>query len=155
MLLDRGADVNSANKWGDTSLIQACLRGHVDVAETLIDHGAVVNSGNLRGNTYVNDGEWHHAALVVTEGANLRPDTTHLYVDGFEDTYFSGSDNPFKLTEDSDVRIGMSGPHEAAGAANVRYFDGALDEVRIYDRALSAAEILYLAGITDPVGRPF
>jgi len=96
-------------------------------------------SGNLRGNTYVNDGEWHHGALVVTEGANLRVPATRLFVDGVEDTTFSGSDNPYNLTEGVDVRIGMSGPQ------NGRYWPGDLDEVRIYDRALTDEEVAALA----------
>ena len=96
-------------------------------------------SGNLRGNTIVNDGEWHHVALTVAEGANLRQDVTKLYVDGVEDTYKSGSDNPYELTPNVDVRIGMSGPQ------NGRYFLGDLDDVRIYDRVLDPNEIAQLA----------
>jgi len=96
-------------------------------------------SGNLRGNTYVNDGEWHHGALVVTEGANLRVPATRLFVDGVEDTVFSGSDNPYELTPGADVRIGMSGPQ------NGRYWPGDLDEVYIYSRVLTDDEVAALA----------
>ncbi len=35
------------------------------------------------------------------------------------------------------------------------YFDGLIDEVRVYDRALSEGEALFLAGITSPVDKPF
>jgi len=98
-------------------------------------------SGNLRGNTYVDDGEWHHGALTVTEGANLRPDVTKLYVDGVEDTTFSGSNNPYELTEGVDVRFGMSGPQ------NGRYWPGALDDVRIFDHTLSTGEIREILGL--------
>ena len=97
----------------------------------------------------MNDGEWHHVALVVTEGANLRPDTCKMYVNGVEDGTWSGSDNPFELLADVDVRIGMSGP------LDTRYFLGALDEVRIYDRALSSAEIAGWAGRTAQLYKPF
>jgi len=150
--------VKTTSETGDTEMVTWGLQGAGTRLTWRIHEGRLRtehNAGNLRGNTYVNDGEWHHIALVVTEGANLRPETTHLYVDGFEDTYFSGGDTAFNLTADSDVRIGMSGPHEAAAAANVRYFLGALDEVRIYDRALSAAEIAGLAGKTNPIHLPF
>jgi hypothetical protein len=98
-------------------------------------------SGNLRGNTYVNDGEWHHGALTVAEGANLRPEVTKLYVDGALDTTFSGSDNPYELTAGSDVRFGMSGPQ------NSRYWPGALDDVWIYDHVLSQADIRLQIGL--------
>jgi hypothetical protein len=106
-------------------------------------------SGNLRGNTYVNDGEWHHGALVVTEGANLRVPATRLFVDGVQDTVFSGSDAPYNLTAGADVRIGMSGPQDG------RYFPGALDEVRIYNSVLTEEEIAWLAGRTLPFDNPF
>ncbi len=92
-------------------------------------------SGNLRGNTYVDDGEWHHGALTVTEGANLRPDVTKLYVDGVEDTTFSGSDNPYELTANVDVRIGMSGPQGG------RYWSGLISDVHIFDHTLSTEEV--------------
>ncbi len=150
--------VKTTSETGDTEMVTWGLQGTGTRLTWRIHEGRLRtehNAGNLRGNTYVNDGEWHHIALVITKGATLRPDTTHLYVDGFEDTYFSGGDTAFNLTADSDVRIGMSGPHEAAAAANVRYFLGALDEVRIYDRALSAAEIAGLAGKINPIHLPF
>ncbi|MCP4450207.1 MAG: hypothetical protein GY809_02000 [Planctomycetes bacterium] len=35
------------------------------------------------------------------------------------------------------------------------YFDGLIDEVRVYDRALSAGEALSLAGGTAPIDKPF
>ncbi|NQV32839.1 MAG: LamG domain-containing protein, partial [Phycisphaeraceae bacterium] len=35
------------------------------------------------------------------------------------------------------------------------YFDGLIDEVRVYNRALSEAEALSLAGGTAPIDKPF
>ncbi|MEA3224864.1 MAG: LamG-like jellyroll fold domain-containing protein, partial [Planctomycetota bacterium] len=99
------------------------------------EHG----SGNLRGNTYVNDGEWHHGALVVTEGANLRVPNTLLYLDGAEDSTFSGSNNTYNLGNSTDVSIGRR------ATSNDRWFNGAIDDVRIYDRVLDANEVAELA----------
>ena len=106
-------------------------------------------SGNLRGNTPVNDDEWHHVALVVTEGANLTVPATQIYLDGQPDGTFSGSGNPYELTPDVDVTIGMSGPQGG------RFFTGLIDEVMIYDRALTDGELLWLAGRTAPIDKPF
>ena len=131
--------------WGASSGTAARLTWRVHEGRVRTEH----NAGNLRGNTYINDGEWHHVALVVTEGANLRPENTKLYVDGFEDSTFSGADATYNLIAEHDVRIGMSGPQDG------RYFPGALDEVRIYDRALSTSEILWLAGKTESFDKPF
>jgi len=106
-------------------------------------------AGNLRSDTPVNDDEWHHVALVVTEGASLRVPATQFYLDGLPDTTNSGTDTPYNLTPDSDVRIGMSGPQGG------RFFNGLIDEVQIYDRALTRGELLWLAGGTQPYDKPF
>jgi len=37
---------------------------------------------------------------------------------------------------------------------NDNFFPGSVDEVRIYDRALSDGEIAWLAGKTEPVHKP-
>ncbi|HUV63032.1 MAG TPA: LamG domain-containing protein [Sedimentisphaerales bacterium] len=131
--------------WGASTGSATRLTWRVHEGRLRTEH----NAGNLRGNTYVNDGEWHHVALVVTEGANLRPENTKFYVDGVEDTYFSGDDDTYKLVAEHDVRIGMSGPEDS------RYFPGALDEIRIYDRALTDGEIAGLAGRINPFDKPF
>ena len=131
--------------WGASSGSATRLTWRVHEGRVRTEH----NAGNLRGNTYINDGEWHHVALVVTEGANLRPENTKFYVDGIGDSTFSGDDDTYQLVAEHDVRIGMSGPQ------NGRYFPGALDEVRIYNRALSEAEILSVAGRTTPIDKPF
>ena len=131
--------------WGASSGSATRLTWRVHQGRLRTEH----NAGNLRGNTYMNDGEWHHVALVVTEGANLRPENTKLYLDGFADSTFSGTDTTYKLVPEHDVRVGMGGPQ------NGRFFPGALDEIRIYDRALSTEEIRWLAGATSPIHKPF
>ena len=106
-------------------------------------------AGNLRSDTPVNDDEWHHVALVVTEGASLQVPATQFYLDGLPDTTNSGTNTPYNITPDSDVRIGMSGPQGG------RFFTGLIDEVQIYDRALTDAELLWLAGRTEAIDKPF
>lgn len=122
--------------WG-TSAGQQRLTWRIHQGRLRTEHA----SGNLRGNTYVDDGEWHHGALVVTEGANLRVPATKLYVDGSEDTTFSGSDNTYNLTAGADLRIGMSGPQ------NGRYWPGSIDDVRLYNKVLTDVEIKIAAGL--------
>jgi len=95
------------------------------------EHG----NGNLRGNTYVNDGEWHHAALTVVEGANLQVPNTILYVDGVQDTTFAGSNNTYNLGEGADVSIGRRADN------GTRYWPGSLDEVYIFSRVLDANQV--------------
>ena len=129
--------------WG-TSPGGQRLSWRIDGGSLRTEHG----NGNLRGNTVANDGEWHHGALVVDEGATLRPTMTHLYLDGMEDSTFSGDDDPYNLQPDTDVSIGRR------ATSGDRYFPGSIDEVRIYDRALSAGEVAWLAGRTEPFEQP-
>ncbi|MCP4257386.1 MAG: LamG domain-containing protein [Planctomycetes bacterium] len=100
------------------------------------EHG----NGNLQSDTSVNDGEWHHIAQVSVEGANLRVPNTILYIDGAEDAIRGGSDNIFNITEDADVGIGLR-------ASSVdRLYTGLFDDVRVYDKALTAGEVKIVGG---------
>ena len=113
----------------------------IDGGSLRAEHG----NGNYRGATIVNDGEWHHVAQTVVEGANLQPPQTQLYVDGLKDTKLaSGNDgNIYNLTEDADVGIGVRASH------GDRLLSGAFDDVRIYSRTLEIAEIRTLAGVAE------
>ena len=57
-------------------------------------------------------------------------------------------DEPIDTDPAGDFRIGLS-TYDAVG------FIGLIDEVRIYDRALSDAEILSVAGGTTPIDKLF
>jgi hypothetical protein len=86
------------------------------------------------GTTNVNDGNWHFVAGVF-DGAN-----GYLYVDGVLDAT-SVRDHPLP-TNAYEVRIGSNAEEP------FREWNGQIDEVEIFDRALSASEILaiYNAG---------
>ena len=92
-----------------------------------------VGGGAIVGSTPVGDGEWHHVAVVVEEDGSPNINEVRLYVDGSPDgPSFNESDRAIDTETWADVRIG-------------ELFNGAIDEVRIYDRALSAEEIDELA----------
>jgi len=116
--------------WGSSPARQR-IAFRIDGGTLRTEHG----SGNLRGNTSVNDGRWHHVAIVVTEGAALWTPQTSLYVDGRADSTFSGSDNTYNLTAGPDVCIGCRADDKS------RFFPGSIDDVRIYDKTLTAEEI--------------
>lgn len=83
---------------------------------------------DLNGSTNINDGAWHHVAIVM-DGT-----TKYLYVDGVED-----EQRAYTLTLDTNsrvVRIGMN-----QDASPNRYWEGQIDEVRISGVARSAAWI--------------
>jgi len=72
-----------------------------------------------------------------------------LYLDGIDDTRPSTDPNAFNVTANVDVSIGYRATN------NDRFFTGQIDDVRIYDYALSDAEISWLAGRTQPFDKPF
>jgi len=80
------------------------------------------------GTTIITDGTWHFIALTV-DGTTAR-----LYVDGVQEDSTPVPDQPITMDFSS---IGMRN----YGGTLQNYWDGIIDEVRIYRRALSADEI--------------
>jgi len=94
-----------------------------------------VHDGYHYGTTRVNDDEWHHVAIVLEDDGSPDVSETKLYVDGVPDATGDVADEPINTLEAMDVTIGQN-PH-----ASNRWFDGLLDEVRIYEKALTEGEI--------------
>jgi hypothetical protein len=78
------------------------------------------------------DNNWHHLAMVA-DGSLL-----HLYVDGVE----QGSAAAIGGTID----VSNGGIGYIVSSPTSRYLTGTVDDVRIYNRALSGAEVQSLAG---------
>ena len=97
---------------------------------------------NSTGGTVLQQGVWYHVAGVYSKGQYIR-----TYVYGNLDrelattVVLGTSTGSFKLGRD---------PGSAA-----YYWLGAMDDVAVYNRALSPEEILWLAGQTKPVAKPF
>lgn len=87
------------------------------------------------------DGRWHHAVAVANVTNVL------LYVDG----HFSGS-APFPSNPVTSAASMFIGKESEGG--ELRFFTGLIDDVRIYTRALSPAEVqqLYVIETTPPLG---
>ena len=83
----------------------------------------------------MNDGEWHYV-VGVRDGSNL-----HMYVDGVLENTGSISDSDY--SNNSPITIGAynSGDY---------YFSGSIDDVRIYNRALSEGEVKALYDLEKP-----
>lgn len=94
--------------------------------------GVTPKGGYFYMNPETHDGKWHHVAIVLAaaEAPNLH-DHAALYKDGAPaEIHDIGLLDMYPIATGSgiDVRIGAR-------------FEGALDDVRIYDRALAAEEI--------------
>jgi hypothetical protein len=92
-------------------------------------------------NTALDAGEWYHLVGSVDTSARV----AKVYVDG--------------LLDGTNTSGGAATP--SIGLLNIgawndsdRFFDGVMDDFRIYDRALSAAEVAWLAGLTSPFSIP-
>ena len=74
------------------------------------------------------DTTWHHFALVYSGSGVI------AYVDGIQNATYNDTQN--FVTSSDNLKIGT--------AYSAYYFNGSIDDVRIYNRALSAAEIMML-----------
>jgi lysophospholipase L1-like esterase len=91
------------------------------------------NGVAVEGATPINDGEWHHIVVVRDESA----DENRLYVDGHLDALPQDFDYAAGFGASTTMGIG----YMAYSGTPDYYYDGLLDEVAIYDRALSETEI--------------
>lgn len=97
----------------------------------------------------MSDGGWHHVAVTVQENATISYPDVILYLDGTDDTRPTTDPDVFNITAAEDVSIGRR------PASNDRFFLGQIDDVHIYDRALTQEEVTWLAGRIEPFDKPF
>ena len=96
------------------------------------------------GATVLATGTWYHIAGVY-DAENLE---MHVYVNGVLDDGMLVNTVPGAQHEPTvlvDVQIGNASPSGGASTGGGNTFAGLLDEVRMYDRALSATEIATIA----------
>lgn len=96
------------------------------------------DASSIDGVTAVGYDEWHHVAGMF-DGSNIM-----VYLDGALDASVPTTE-PISVNT-ANMLIGDN-PEEPD-----RYWDGLIDELKIYDRALSAGELMYLAG-SQPAAR--
>jgi len=90
-------------------------------------HGGVVS---------LND--WHHIAYAIDAATG----TADLYLDGVLAATVTFTGTPLLMDSDQELRIG--------NCSGTEYMNGMIDEVRIYNRALSEAEVAGLTGRPGP-----
>src|SRR3989344_1309312 len=110
---------------------------------------ALVSADGVGANTRissatVNDGNWHFITMTFSATGIVYP---NVYVDGvLSNGATSGANNIGSLFNGA-VPLTISSVVNTSGV-RVQYFDGFIDEVRVYDRVLSPEEVqrLYLMG---------
>ncbi|MGL1887452.1 MAG: FG-GAP-like repeat-containing protein [Reichenbachiella sp.] len=87
------------------------------------------------------DDAWHHYAVSVKRDVGIK-----LYIDGVLDIENTTLTNTLDVTNTVDMSIGGYTASDVNTLSN--YFTGSLDEIRIYNTALTVEEIEVLAGVT-------
>ncbi len=116
-------------------------------AVTFFDDGSGLNGAIDTKGSSLADTQWHHVTAVFKGGVNVE-----LYVDGVSKSRSSGT-MPAIISPTGDLFIGRDGNSENLIKNK---WVGSLDDIRIFNRALSAAEVTRLAGVIDlPTGETF
>jgi hypothetical protein len=126
--------------WGPNSTSR---KWHMRLESGTADTGALrveIGGGYARGTKDLRDGEWHHVAGVLPQLTAPNSTNLLLYVDGLPEPLTASTASPI-TTDAVAATIGVD--------SQSRYFEGIIDEARIYDRALSAAEIASLYAATN------
>ena len=128
-IVTKGADAETSQDWSLVVSENAKLRPHL-----------MVNGGWLYFDcfTTLSAGAWYHVAMVY-DGAHLQG-----YVNGVLDGTTNAS-GPVQTSDDT-LKVGAYAP--VNGTASKAFFHGQIDELSLYNRALSPSEIqsIYTAG---------
>ncbi len=97
--------------------------------------------GNLDGVGDVTTNTWRHATLVYDGVDKI------IYIDGIEVARVASTGQ----IDESSYNLWIGANEQQTG----RNFHGLIDDLRIYNRPLSPEEVAGLAGLTEPVAKPF
>jgi pimeloyl-ACP methyl ester carboxylesterase len=124
---------------------------NINAGKTNFEIGSSQNLG-LQGVKTINDNIWHKIDLTIENNPNA---TIKIYVDGLLDNSVTGT-GPFTASNiNNKINLGVAQNWDNATLYQ-SYFSGSMDEVRIYDKVLSATEIkgMYDADLDLPNTAP-
>ncbi len=136
-------------KWNESSSQQSWAVQVFDGGSSILVHTPTSNSDDSTSGTYNlsasewQAGSWKHVAFIFDGAGSGNAGRLKLYLDGTQVslTSFSGTVPSSLNTSTANLEIG--GFSTVAG----RYFDGTIDDVRMYSRTLSADEIKRLYNV--------
>jgi hypothetical protein len=126
--------------WGPNTTSR---KWHMRLENSTSSTGALrveIGGGSVRGTKDLRDNQWHHVVGVLPALAAPNATNLLLYVDGVLEPLTSSVASPI-TTDSVSATIGVDSQN--------RYFDGLIDEVRIYDRALTTSEIAAVYSATN------
>ena len=97
-----------------------------------------LSTNSTTGSVAYDDSNWHHLAITN----NVSSLTQTVYVDGYVVFTNSMSSNSWSSTATGRVSLGANYSTSASAYAN--FFDGLIDQVRIFNTTLSASQVLQL-----------
>jgi hypothetical protein len=106
------------------------------VLEVGVGQGRTVGHGS----TSVSDGEWHHIAVVLPEGGDSLADL-EMYVDGEPIAFTVSTDRVIDTVGEATNRASRLFVGHNANSAGFQQFIGQLDDLAVWSRPLSAAEV--------------
>jgi len=127
----------NSNDWGPGGIHCKIVDGHANAGINALA------GGDMNGKTIVGPDEWVHLALTVSD------QEAAIYLNGQREDS-RGFSTPLAMY----LGNGCIGAWNNNGDIQ-RELTGKMNDVRIYDRAVSEAELLWLAGKKGPVQKPF
>ena len=116
-----------------------------EIAFTISETGSSFNGGVLCSTASLTTG-WHHIVATFVPSNSMK-----IYLDGSDvtDAFGYGSQPDSIYSNSKDLSIGAS--YDNSATPNIRFFDGVIDEVLIYDHDLTSDQItkLYNSGTPD------
>jgi hypothetical protein len=147
--------LDSSQWWNGNGIVDAETREYRnDWGTALIDDGKIAfgigastleRSVTIKSTSTVNDGVWH----FVTTTRYKDTGKMKLYIDG--ELQAEGTGHTYTLDQIAFIGIGNN-PSDVAD--NDEWFDGMIDDVRLYDYALSDAEVSALYAEAPPIHYP-
>ena len=110
----------------------------------MVNYGDGITSGpthrqSKTGSTLIVPGQWYHIAAVISGSGNME-----IYVNGVDNGgSYSGSGGPMAYSTAPSM-IGASAAN-SSGTATSYYLEGALEDIRVYDYALTPEQISVMA----------
>ena len=140
-----GLVIGGKYHWGQSSQPNAAYRlslnGSGNLTWIVSPNGLFSEDYALSGSSVLTAGQWHHVAGVFDSGSGQ----LRVYVDGVLDGSKSVSYNAINVTTEAFyLGANTNGSGQAA-----QFFDGALDEWRVYAEALSESDIEALLNQTE------
>ena len=104
----------------------------------------VAGSGS-NGTAIIDDGEWHHCAMVVDPTVGTTVGDIQFYIDGVADPLSAIGGTPIDSGTNLNLRIG------ASRTIGGRSLTGKLDDIRLYNIALTSEQILALSELSQEI----